>query len=248
MKKNRIFNFIDVTGNKYNYLTAIRFSHTQNKNYQATFWLFKCDCGNKIIANISTVKTGGRKSCGCMAGAHRTKDLTNLIFNKLKVLNYSHKNEKGNYIWKCQCNCGNYRYVSSYELTKNKVKSCGCDDSQKKKGKTNPRWKGYEEISGHYWCQLKQNAKVRNLKVEIVLQDIWNLFLKQNRKCIMSGLDISFIKKTASVDRIDSEKDYTLDNIQIVHKDINRIKQYFSKNRFIELCKLVVETESLPFV
>ena len=54
-------------GDKYNLLTAICLDHKDDKSNQ--FWLFKCNCGNKKIINISSVRTGNTKSCGCLLKA-----------------------------------------------------------------------------------------------------------------------------------------------------------------------------------
>lgn len=51
-------------GDKYNFLTAIRFDH--RGKYGQQFWLFKCDCGNKKVIAVEDVKRGTTKSCGCM--------------------------------------------------------------------------------------------------------------------------------------------------------------------------------------
>lgn len=74
------------------------------------------------------------------------------------------------------------------------------------------------------------------------------LFLKQNRKCILSGIEIGFPKAwgvksktniTASLDRIDSSKGYVKGNVQWVHKTINSMKMNMSDINFIDLCKKV---------
>lgn len=44
---------------------------------------------------------------------------------------------------------------------------------------------------------------------------------------------------TMSVDRIDSNKGYTKDNIWIVHKDVNLIKQDYDIKYFISMCKAI---------
>ena len=54
------------------------------------------------------------------------------------------------------------------------------------------------------------------------------------------GVDI-----TASLDRIDSLKGYTEDNVQWVHKHINFMKGSLSENKFIEYCKLIVKNNEL---
>jgi hypothetical protein len=76
--------------------------------------------------------------------------------------------------------------------------------------------------------------------------------LEQDKKCKLSGLNISFtnintkvtrhrfdLVCTASLDRIDSKKGYTLDNVQLVHKDINMMKKEYDQKYFIEMCKLI---------
>lgn len=51
-------------GQKFNKLTAIKFSH-RNK-YHQSFWFFKCDCGIERAINVQSVKYGDTKSCGCL--------------------------------------------------------------------------------------------------------------------------------------------------------------------------------------
>lgn len=45
---------------------------------------------------------------------------------------------------------------------------------------------------------------------------------------------------TASIDRINSDNGYTIDNIQILHKKINRFKMAFPENELLEMCKGIV--------
>jgi len=52
---------IDITGNRYNNLTAIR-SGKYQKNYIK--WIFRCDCGREIEWQKTKVITGKKKSCG----------------------------------------------------------------------------------------------------------------------------------------------------------------------------------------
>jgi hypothetical protein len=50
----------------------------------------------------------------------------------LTVLSIDHVNEKGQYFYKCRCDCGNYTVVARYNLaTKYSTKSCGCLNSLK---------------------------------------------------------------------------------------------------------------------
>lgn len=126
-----------------------------------------------------------------------------------------------------------------------KTSSCGCLNSDLK-GKNSARYTGYEEISGCFWASLKNNAKIRNLEFNLTIKYIWILFLKQNRKCILSNIELEFgsngkEETTASLDRIDSSKGYVENNVQWVHKDINFMKQDFNEEYFIDLCYKICE-------
>lgn len=160
-----------------------------------------------------------------------------LKFGLLTVVKHSHNDKYQNKVWECLCDCGNTTFSNTTSLNQGRVTSCKCN--QYKKGKNVYNYTGYEDISGAKWYSIKQNAKVRDLEISITKEDVWNIYLKQDKKCNYTGLSISFLDGTASVDRIDSDKGYNIDNIVIVHKDINRMKSDFSVNYFIELCKLV---------
>jgi hypothetical protein len=88
-----------------------------------------------------------------------------------------------------------------------------------------------------------KNAECRGFKFEMTLDDVYDKIIKQNYKCALSGLKIAFSKNikenTASLDRIDSTKGYTVDNTQLVHKEYNRMKTDFQEDELFEMCKNV---------
>lgn len=55
---------IDIAGEKYGRLTAIRFNKINSHNDSE--WLFKCDCGKEHAAPAYAVKNGKIRSCGCL--------------------------------------------------------------------------------------------------------------------------------------------------------------------------------------
>lgn len=109
----------------------------------------------------------------------------------------------------------------------------------------NPSFTGCGELHGSrvYW--IKRGAERRGIKFDLTAEFLWDLYLKQKKKCALSGLEIVFGKMdfphqtTASLDRIDSSVGYVVDNVQWVHKDVNIMKRTFSQRYFIELCKSV---------
>jgi hypothetical protein len=44
---------------------------------------------------------------------------------------------------------------------------------------------------------------------------------------------------TASLDRIDSSKGYTIDNVQWVHKTVNLMKRELNQQDFIDICNKI---------
>lgn len=55
---------IDLTGKKFDRLTAIKSIGSDKRN--RTKWLCECDCGNTVITLASSLLSGNTKSCGCI--------------------------------------------------------------------------------------------------------------------------------------------------------------------------------------
>lgn len=124
------------------------------------------------------------------------------------------------------------------------MKTCG--HTHFRSGAESPLWEGHGEIGGNFLYKIKKSAESRGIEFKLTIEQIWDLFLKQNRKCKLSGLELKFKKShketnTASLDRIDSKKDYEIDNVQWVHKDVNIMKQDMSDENFIYYCGKVYE-------
>jgi len=64
---------LDITGNKYSRLTAVKFSHT--KEYR-NYWVFSCECGLEKIINMWKVTSGNTKSCGCLVAEIARKNFS----------------------------------------------------------------------------------------------------------------------------------------------------------------------------
>lgn len=180
----------------------------------------------------------------------RTPDLTNQKFGLLKVIDFV-KYEEGKYkkraIWLCKCDCGNQKEFIGSFLTNNQSTSCGC--KVKNRGRKSIRWRGHEEISLSTFNAIKRQALLRNrngreIPFNITIEYIWDLFVKQNRKCKFSGKNISFDNEkrgegTASLDRIDSSKGYIEGNVQWVHKLVNIMKQDMEDEEFRDWCEII---------
>ena len=167
---------------------------------------------------------------------------------KLVVIGRAHSDGKCLY-WKCKCNCGNIRFHTKQNILSGNLKSCGCF-KEKCRGRYHKNWKGRGDISAAFVCKIKSCATRRKLKFLVDINYLWRLFEKQMGKCALTALPLQFPishydvghgKGNASLDRINSNLGYTKGNVQWVHKDVNMMKQEFSQNHFIKLCKLITK-------
>lgn len=212
-------------------------------------FLCKCECGTEKLVNPSYLLNGRSKSCGCLrkelTSKRRLNDLTGRIFGKWIVLKRL-ENDKWNMTkYLCRCECGHEKDIYAKHL--NSGDSNGCHKCSVKSGKNHAQWNGHEDISGAWWanhigsCDRQRNGNITPVK--ITKEFAWDLFQKQNKKCALSGLDLVISNdhknNTASIDRINSAKGYTEDNVQWVHKDINIMKNRFEQEYFIYMCKLI---------
>jgi 5-methylcytosine-specific restriction endonuclease McrA len=119
--------FLDLAGQRFGELVAIR--RTSQDNQHQTYWLCRCSCGKFLDVRLGNLRSGNSTSCGhnriphVREGCHRRKrDLSAKRFGRLFVL----KETDVPCMWWCRCDCGDIHVVSSSNLLKGKIRSCGC--------------------------------------------------------------------------------------------------------------------------
>lgn len=119
-----------IIGNKYNKLTVI--SATSKRDAAgAVVYKCKCDCGNITYATARVLKSGHKRSCGCIKKEiTNRKDLTGLKFGKLTVIRYVNT-VKCKAMWLCKCDCGGSIEVVGESLTSGNTTSCGCISTER---------------------------------------------------------------------------------------------------------------------
>lgn len=139
---------------------------------------------------------------------------------------------------------------------------CGAEQSYGRKDHYNSAVRGdwkCKSCSGHSnnfkgkyksipltWFSMKQKGGLsRGYLWTLTIEDIWKLYEDQGGVCALSGVPIKWADKgltaTVSIDRIDSSEGYVLENVQLVHKDVNFMKQQFDQEYFINMCKAIAE-------
>ena len=121
-------------GKKFGLLTVERLLTKEENKSKTRKWFCKCECGNTSVVRQDCLLSGNTKSCGCLSilalkiGQIKGKNLEGQKFGRLLVSHKIGKNERGDFIWLCICDCGNNVAVKSGHLTSSVggVKSCGC--------------------------------------------------------------------------------------------------------------------------
>ena len=171
----------------------------------------------------------------------KIEDLSGNQYGDFTVIEFDKRNKHHTQLWKCKCKCGKVQSIQKSTLLFRKAACRDC--SNKRLRRSNGEW--YGEISSAYLSNVRRAAKYRKIPFDLSLKDVWDLYIKQNRKCALSGQNIEFKskhsdkEKTASIDRIDSSKGYVIDNIHIVHKKLNVMKMDLSLDEFVQNCVLV---------
>ena len=159
---------IDLTNQRFGKLTVCEMLYGYKKEgtkKPLTYCRCKCDCGKEKIILASNLKKGVTVSCGCFEEQSRynRKHYTDLVGRRFKHLTVVDKTNKkaanGCVVWKCKCDCGNYREVPSSDLTKGRTISCGCKNFDSVKiDITNERYGKLKVIKRYEGTKFKRTA------------------------------------------------------------------------------------------
>lgn len=95
----------------------------------------------------------------------------------------------------------------------------------------------------------RRRSKLKNTYNDLDLEFLMYLWNKQNGKCALTGLDMTYkfyegrVNTNVSVDRIDSSKGYTRDNVQLVCMAANQMKNDLSMSELLDMCERILSLE-----
>lgn len=178
----------------------------------------------------------------------KRNELVGQRFGKLVVQNLHSISRNGHTRWVCLCDCGNTHNILGTHLITGKTTSCGCHRNTRAREFLG-EYVG--EISGNFWfnhiIRGANGGKGRRIiELTITREYAWNLFLQQERRCALTNILLYFPRVAkevcnVSLDRINSGLGYIVGNVQWVHKDVNRMKNAYAQEYFIQMCKLVTQ-------
>lgn len=96
---------------------------------------------------------------------------------------------------------------------------------------------------------VEGRSRKREIHFELTANDIKVQYLKQDGLCSYTKQKLTLPKNhlfmyepdIVSIDRIDSDLGYTPENIQLVTKTINFMKQTLSHEEFVRMCTVVAD-------
>lgn len=200
----------------------------------------QCKCGKTELKCLSDLVHG--KATGCRNCMARKRGIPLQLGDKYKSWTVIDGPivKNSTQLWLVKCECGNTRWIQANELT-NPTKCFKC-----MKCMTSKRIQTFMQNNGaigelgiNKFHRLQRGAQTRNIPFTVSQEYLWDLFLKQNRCCALTGDPIYKIKD-ASLDRIDSNLPYQVGNVQWVTKQANVSKHVMSMEQLYDFCKKVL--------
>ena len=204
--------FKDVTGQKFENLTAIkRIGFNKAKK---SVWLFLCDCGVQKEIVLSLVLTGKTKHCGCLK-KYKIKDISGQKFGRLTAINFVKFNESRQIVWLFSCECGVQKEIAAFAVIKGKTKSCGCL-SKDGKEKASFRHGGCGTRLYNTWVSMRERCSNPNSKDyknyggrKIRICEEWHDFSVFRDWSLNNGY-----ADNLTIDRVDNNGNYEPSNVR----------------------------------
>ena len=201
---------IDLTGQQFGRLTAIKYTKRRNKSNQS-LWKCRCECGKIKYVTTGDLTRLKVTSCGC-----RYLDLKGQQFGRLTVLRKQRMRRHARSYWLCQCQCGQRKCIKGTDLILSKTQSCGCYRREKTSQTFRKHGDGGNNRSRLYgaWAGMKQrclNEKCEQYKYYggrgIKLCKLWHDFRAFKKWALANGW-----REVLEIDRIDNDGDYCPEN------------------------------------
>ena len=224
-------------GDKHSHWTIIGNARTRNKQ---TYVKVQCDCGTISEVSLTCLLRGKTTQCKkCSARSRLNSIKIGTHIKHWTVLEGPiYQNHTAYY--KVRCDCGKELLKLPIEIL-NPNKDFQCASCAQKENKLESMIANgmVGELSLTQYTRLKRLAEKRNYEFSVSIEYLWNLYLRQDKKCAITGDSIPNIRD-ASLDRIDSNFGYIEGNVQWVTYRANVSKHTMTMTELYEFCKKVL--------
>lgn len=204
-------------------------------------WNCECSCGKKKWVPTFQLTCGKTKTCGC--GLHRQSIKVGDRFGKLVVQRVYRDAKNRRYMSECLCDCGLIKPNASFkDLQRGVSTHCGCSPNYSNLGLPEG-----DSCRNSLISSYRGNADTKNLEFSLTNSECEKLF-KGN--CFFCGKEPSAVytksrlKGTylySGIDRVDSSKGYTLDNVNSCCAACNFLKGNKTNENFLGHIRRIYE-------
>ena len=185
---------------------------------------------------------------------HRCTSSPILLQAQCKQCLKERSRKKEYYYYQCEiCGMSVRRIKKSPALEKTRTIRCrSCTRQQRldKNGGHSWNYKGKKDFAGRMMPGWKGSAKKRGHAWHLTKTQLDKLFVEQKGICALSGVRMIHERRSPyrpSLDRINSKIGYVEGNVQFVCSIVNVMKNKFSEDMFIEMCKHIVKHALIRF-
>lgn len=213
---------IDITGQKFGRLTAIRYSGGEK-------WLCDCDCGNQSLVRGSHLRSGQTQSCGGKGRScirRELADLSGVVFGNLTVIRHNGYHQASTQRvrrFDCRCACGKIINVRACNLRRGVTDNCGCV-THARRVKSSTRHGKSKTAEYRLLYGAKGRSKKGGHKCDLTLADI---IIPTN--CPLLGIPLkatgmAICANSPTLDKLVPELGYTRGNVWVISQKANRMK------------------------
>ena len=157
------------------------------------------------------------------------------------------------------CRCGETNPTLFYKNRRSKCKACVAlhgstkykemladDDKRLAKNRYNLDYQK-RNVFRYRCATAKRRADTKGITFDLDVAFLKHLHVKQGGKCFYSGItfDLDNPRYTWSIDRVDSSKGYTRDNVVLACSIINSMKNSLNVDEFIEISRRIIDYQDV---
>ena len=167
-------------------------------------------------------------------------DSTGQVFGKLTVIKRNGTDKNLNAMWLCKCECGKEITVRGHNLRQG-TNSCGClrEEIQRERLRKTSGLASMRQVINNYKRNAKRSGRIWNITEEqfkeLTQKDCYYCGAKPNN--MAKNLYYNGNYKYNGLDRVNSNKDYTIDNVVPCCKTCNIAKHQMTLQEYKEWVK-----------